>query len=98
VRRRTSRTRRSSEGTATRTSRRQERLSSGTFAPRWNCGALCFGALWYFYRGLWVNGAVLILLVLFTAGVALPFAWIYAGLACDYDYYVLCRKHTQLWA
>lgn len=69
----------------------------GVFSPTWNWGAFLFGCLWYFYRGLWVKGAAMILLIIFTAGVAIPFLWIYAGVAGDYDYYLLWRKHTQLW-
>src|SRR6266849_3976996 len=58
----------------------------GAFAPSWDWGAFLFGGLWYFYRGLWGKGAVMLLLAVFTAGLAIPFAWTYAGVAGDYDY------------
>ena len=46
---------------------------------------------------MWIKGALLFLLIIITGGVALLPAWICAGVAGDYDFYLLHRRHTQLW-
>jgi hypothetical protein len=71
--------------------------NGGSFTPTWNWGAFAFGFFWYFHRGLWAKGAMILLVAVFTAGLAIPFEWIYAAVAGDYDYYLLHRKRTQLW-
>lgn len=70
---------------------------NGAFTATMNWAALLFGALWYLAKGLWAKGLIIIVLCVITAGVAAPFAWIYAGVAGNYDYYLLKRKRTQFW-
>lgn len=71
--------------------------TKGGFTPTMNWAALLFGAIWYLSKGVWVKGLIIIALVILTAGIAAPFAWLYAGLAGNYDYYLLRREHKQLW-
>lgn len=69
----------------------------GAFAPVWNWGAFGFLFLWYLYRGLWVKALIILAVCMFTVGFAALPLCIYAGLAGDYDFYLLQRKQTQLW-
>ena len=71
--------------------------NGGSFSANWNWGAMLFSGLWYFYRGMWAKGAIVFLLAILTGGIAVPFIWIYSGLAGDYDYYLLQQRGTQLW-
>lgn len=71
--------------------------TGGSFAPTWNWAALIFGLFWYFAKGLWAKGAIMLVLLLITLGSGGIFIWIYAAIAGNYDYYLLHRKHKQLW-
>ena len=53
---------------------------------------------WYLAKGLWVKGLLMLLIAVITAGMAGIFIWIYAGIAGNYDYYLLRRKGKQLWS
>ena len=67
------------------------------FLATWNWAAFLFSGSWYFLKGLWAKGALMFLLLILTGGVAAPLIWLYAGIAGNYDYYLLRRKQTQLW-
>jgi hypothetical protein len=71
--------------------------NGGAFVATWNWGAFGFSILWYFYRRIWVKGALLLLVAMLTAGVGFLPIWLYAGIAGDYDFYLLKRKRKQLW-
>jgi len=47
--------------------------------------ALVLGPFWYFLMGLWAHGAILLAIVLLSAGVLAPLVWIYAALKANED-------------
>lgn len=66
--------------------------------PTWNWVALLFGILWYFYRGLWVKGLLMLTATFIFLAVPAPLFWLYAGIFGNYDYYYLLkRKKKHLW-
>jgi hypothetical protein len=69
----------------------------GRFNTSWNWAAFLLSGLWYLAKGLWVKAILMVLVALVTGGFAVPFIWLYAGLAGNYDYYLLRRKQRQLW-
>jgi Protein of unknown function (DUF2628) len=75
----------------------------GAFVPTWNWAAFVFGPLWYFRKGLYAKGAVLLVLVIFPV---LPLeitllvqlgAFFYCGVAGNWDDYLLEVRRTQWW-
>jgi len=75
----------------------------GRFVPTWNWRAFVFGPFWYFRRGLYGKGAVLLglsvcpfftlaLTILLSAAVL-----VYCGVAGNWDDYLLKVKGTQWW-
>jgi hypothetical protein len=75
----------------------------GKFVPTWNWRAFVFGPLWYFKRGLYAKGLILLglsvcpfftlaLTVLLSAGTL-----VYCGLAGNWDDYLWRVKGTQWW-
>jgi hypothetical protein len=71
--------------------------NGGSFTATWNWAAFLLGPIWYLCRGLWVKALLLVFIVLATAGtLAIP-AWIYAGIAGNYDLYLLRQRNKQLW-
>lgn len=68
-----------------------------SFAVTWNWAAFLFGGLWYLYKGLWVKALVILFLAVISTGLLAPLLWIYAGVAGNYDYYLLRSRATQLW-
>jgi uncharacterized protein DUF2628 len=75
----------------------------GRFVPTWNWKAFVFGPLWYFRRGLYAKGLILLglsvcpfftlaLTVLLSAAVL-----VYCGLAGNWDDYLWRVKGTQWW-
>lgn len=71
--------------------------NGGKFLAKWNWAAFLFGCFWYFVRGMWAKGLILLLIALGTSGAAIIFLWIYCGIAGTYDYYLLKAKGKQLW-
>jgi uncharacterized protein DUF2628 len=71
--------------------------NGGTFKLTWNWAALLFGPEWYLVKGMFVKAILQVIVVVFTAGIGAPFVWIYAGLAGNFDLYVLQREGKQLW-
>lgn len=75
----------------------------GAFVPTWNWRAFVFGPFWYFRRGLYAKGFVLLGLSvcpLFT--IAITFALglgvlVYCGAVGNWDDYLLKVKGTQWW-
>jgi hypothetical protein len=75
----------------------------GRFAPTWSWGAFVFGPLWYFRQGLYVTGAVLLVLGILpvwslsiTLLVSLALL-VYCGVAGTWDEYLWKVKRTQWW-
>jgi len=75
----------------------------GAFVPTWNWRAFVFGPLWYFRRGLYAKGLVLLglsvfpfftLAVTFVLGLVVL---VYCGVAGNWDDYLLRVKGTQWW-
>ena len=75
----------------------------GRFVPTWNWRAFVFGPLWYFRRGLYAKGLVLLglgvcpfftltLTVLLSAATL-----VYCGIAGNWDDYLWRVKGTQWW-
>lgn len=72
--------------------------NGGGFILSWNWSAFLFGTIWYFLKGMWAKGLLMILLtILFGGGIA-PFLWFYSGLCGNWDYYLFKVKRTQFWA
>src|SRR5215470_2280780 len=75
----------------------------GAFVPTWNWRAFVFGPLWYFRRGLYAKGLVLLVLSVFpffTLAVTVVLGLIvlvYCGVAGNWDDYLLRVKGTQWW-
>lgn len=67
------------------------------FVATWNWPAFFFGGIWYLVKGLFVKCILMLFAVVITAGVAIPFLWLYAAIAGNYDYYLLRRRQKQLW-
>lgn len=47
--------------------------------------ALILGPFWYFLRGMWVHGFILLTLAFLSAGLLVPLIWLYAGLKANED-------------
>jgi Protein of unknown function (DUF2628) len=75
----------------------------GRFVPTWNWKAFVFGPLWYFRRGLYAKGLVLLGLSVcpfFTLAVTVLLSiviLVYCGVAGNWDDYLLKVKGTQWW-
>jgi hypothetical protein len=69
----------------------------GGFVPTWNWAAFLFGGFWYLVKGLWVKGLAILVISLFSHGVAIPLLWVYAGVFGNWDRYLLERSGSQLW-
>jgi len=70
----------------------------GAFKPTFNGYALIFGGFWYVYKGLWAKGLFMLLACFIFFGIPAPIFWIYCAIAGNYDYYLLRRYKSQLWA
>jgi len=80
----------------------------GRFAATWNWPAFVFSVIWYFTNGMWAKGALLLGITVVATMSAPGFGillhpinlvvGVYAGLAGNYDYYLLKRKDTQWWS
>ena len=82
--------------------------NGGRFGAAWNWPAFVFSIIWYFTKGMWAKGALLLGITL-VATISTPglgillhpinlVVGVYAGLAGNYDYYLWKRKHTQWWS
>ena len=75
----------------------------GRFVPTWNWKAFVFGPLWYFRRGLYAKGVVLLALSVcpfFTLVVTVLLSGavlVYCGVAGNWDDYLWKVKGTQWW-
>jgi uncharacterized protein DUF2628 len=75
----------------------------GRFVPTWNWRAFVFGPFWYFRRGLYGKGAVLLGLSVcpfFTLALTILLGaavLVYCGVAGNWDDYLLKVKGTQWW-
>jgi hypothetical protein len=75
----------------------------GRFVPTWNWRAFVFGPFWYFRRGLYGKGLVLLGLSLcpfFTLALTVflgAAVLVYCGVAGNWDAYLLRVKGTQWW-
>lgn len=71
--------------------------TNGKFLAKWNWAAFFFGCLWYFYKGMWFKGLLMLLIGCVFAGIPLPFFALYTGIGGNWDYYLLKVKGKQLW-
>jgi hypothetical protein len=75
----------------------------GAFVPTWNWPAFVFGPLWYFRRGLYGKGLVLLVLGVFpffTLALTVllgALVLVYCGVAGNWDDYLWKVKGTQWW-
>lgn len=76
---------------------RQIDENSGKPKIIWNWAAFFLSGFWYFYKGMWAKGLIIFTVLIFSAGVVAPFAWLYSGLLGNYDYYLLKVKNNQFW-
>lgn len=79
-------------------------VGTGRLTPTWNWAAFFFPIPWYFIKGLWAKGLIMVtvLWVLvdnFYSGTTLTVLVlaIYAGLFAKFDLYVWRRSGKQLW-
>lgn len=75
----------------------------GRFSPTWSWPAFIFGPFWYFRKGLYAKGLVLLVLGVFPFW-SLPVALlvsllvlVYCGLVGNWDDYLWRVKRTQWW-
>lgn len=75
----------------------------GGFVPTWNWWAFLLGPVWYFRKGIYAKGTVILVLVIYpfwslpvTVLVSL-LVFLYCGVAANWDYYLLRVKRTQWW-
>ncbi len=75
----------------------------GRFSPSWSWPAFIFGPLWYFRKGLYAKGLVLLVLGVFPLW-PLPVALlvslvvlVYCGVVGTWDYYLWRVRRTQWW-
>ena len=65
--------------------------SKGTYRGKFNWAAFLFGVLWLFYKELYVAGliwfVILLLLGIFTFGIAVFAGWLYIGFRGNYMFY-----------
>jgi hypothetical protein len=71
--------------------------AGGAMTPRWNWAAFLFGWVWYFFRGMFLKGLLLLIVSVATAGFGWVVLCIYTGLYGTYDFYLLTAKGKQLW-
>jgi hypothetical protein len=71
--------------------------NNGRFVVVFNWAAFLFGLLWYFYKGMWVKGLIMLAVSFVLAGLPIFFFWLYCAVAGTYDYYLLRVKNKQLW-
>lgn len=74
--------------------------NGGSFQPTWNWVAFFFAIIWYFVKGMWCKGLIFLIIGIVVTTLDLEFGFLfafYAGLAGNYDYYLLKRKKTQWW-
>jgi hypothetical protein len=75
----------------------------GAFVPTWNWRAFVFGPLWYFRRGLYAKGVVLLglsVVPFFTLTVTLLLGLavlVYCGVVGNWDDYLWRIRGTQWW-
>ena len=67
--------------------------NGGSFKATWNWPAFLVAALFYMYNGLWGKAALLIVVSLLF----FPIAWLYAGIAFNYDLYLYKVKGKNFW-
>ncbi|OGS22800.1 MAG: hypothetical protein A2252_10770 [Elusimicrobia bacterium RIFOXYA2_FULL_39_19] len=65
--------------------------------PTWSWTGFLFGFIWYFFKGMWVKGLLMLTMSIFSGGALwFPFL-IYCGVLGKWDYYLLKTKDKQLW-
>lgn len=76
---------------------REIEANGGKMMPKWNWWSFLFGCFWYFSKGVWAKGLIILVITIFSGGVAIPLIWIYCGLLGNYDYYLLKARNNQFW-
>lgn len=71
--------------------------NGGRFVPTWNWAAFLSAVIWYFYKGIWLKGLVLVGMLFLTGGTAFLLIWLYCGIAGNYDFYLLATRGKQLY-
>lgn len=62
-------------------------LSNEKFKGDFNLLAFLFGIIWCLYKGLWLVSLVIIIVLLYSTGIAAIFFWLYLGFRGNYIYY-----------
>ena len=71
--------------------------AGGSFKVSFNWAAFLLGPIWYFYHGMWKKALILMGASILTFAIATPLIWAYAGIASNYDLYLLKVKGKELW-
>ena len=71
--------------------------AGGGFKASFNWAAFLLGPIWYLYHGMWKKALILIGVSFLTFAIATPLIWAYAGIASNYDLYLLKVKGKELW-
>lgn len=69
----------------------------GGFIATWSWVGFFWGIIWYFIKGMWAKGLIMMGLILLTGGILGIPMWIYCGVFGKYDLYLWEMKHKQLW-
>lgn len=69
--------------------------SKELYKGKLNWAAFCFGLLWAFSKGLYLNAILWVLLVVFTGGIAGLFGCFYYGYRGNWLYYNLSKNDSQ---
>lgn len=74
-------------------------IEEGNGIVSWNWFAFVFIWAWYFSKGMWAKGLIILFLMSITFWLVFPLfiLWIYCGIFGNYDYYLLESKSKQLW-
>jgi hypothetical protein len=69
----------------------------GGFQAKWNWAAFLFGAVWYLVKGIWIKALLMFVIIFVFWGIPALFFWLYAGIAGNWDYYLLKVKGKHFW-
>ncbi len=82
--------------------RKFKEFDESGFSYSWSWAGFFFLYLWYFIKGMWAKGLILlafsfIIFVLTNRMIFAPIVWLYCGIFGKWDYYLWKIKRKQLW-